>query len=94
MSEQYGGDYITLTDEEGKELEMEILDVVEYRGATYYALCPADSEGDEIEVGILKQVTEDGEDILVTIDDDAELEAVYELLFGDEEEDEDEEEKK
>lgn len=88
MSEQYGGDYITLTDEQGKELEMEILDIVEYEGAMYYALCPAgEAEGDELEVGILKQITEDGEDILVTIDDDAEMEAVYELLFGEDEED-------
>ncbi|MBQ7254860.1 MAG: DUF1292 domain-containing protein [Oscillospiraceae bacterium] len=85
MEEQYGADFITITDEEGKEFELEILSSVEYNGAMYLALLPADVDDDseQLEVSILKQVTEDGEDILVTVDDDDELEAVYALLLDD-----------
>ena len=90
MNEQYGDDFITLTDEEGTEYELEVLSEVEYNGARYLALIPADSEDDaELEVCVLKCVTEDGEEILVTVDDDDELQAVYDLLMdemGDEEE--------
>ena len=43
-----------------------------------------------VEVSILKSVEENGEDILVTIDDDEELENVYQalmdLIYEDEEE--------
>lgn len=88
MEEQYGADFITITDEEGKEFELELLSSVEYNGATYLALLPADADEDEgeLEVSILKQVAEDGEDVLVTVDDDEELEAVYALLLDDLEE--------
>jgi hypothetical protein len=37
MSEEYGNDFITLTDEEGNQLELEHLDTLEYNGATYMA---------------------------------------------------------
>ena len=64
------------------EYELEILSTVEFQGALYYALAPADSDDDEeLEVSILKAVEEDGEEILVAVDDDEELEKVYELLI-------------
>ena len=82
MSEQYGDDFITLTDEEGTEYELEKLAEVEYQGATYLALIPADTEEDEeLEVCVLKKVTENDEELLVTVDDDDELQAVYDLLM-------------
>ena len=91
MSDEYGSDYITITDEDGKDYELEVLASVEYNGATYYALAPADpEEGEETEVCVLKKVIEDGEEIFVTVDDDAEWDAVNEkimdLLYEDEEE--------
>ncbi len=82
MDTDFGRDYITITDEDGVEYELEILSTVEYQGALYYALAPADTDEDEdLEVSILKAVNEDGEEILVTVDDDDELEKVYELLI-------------
>ena len=82
MDTDFGRDYITITDEDGVEYELEILSTVEYQGALYYALAPADSDDDEeLEVSILKAVEEDGEEILVAVDDDEELEKVYELLI-------------
>ena len=82
MDTEFGRDFITITDEDGVEYELEILSTVEYNGALYYALAPADTDEDEeLEVSILKAVQEDGEEILVAIDDDDELEKVYELLI-------------
>lgn len=82
MSEAFGSDFVTITDEEGKSYELEILASVEYNGATYYAMAPADpEEGEETEVCVLKQVSEDGEDLFVTVDDDAEWDAVNEKIM-------------
>ena len=92
MSEAFGDDFITITDEDGKEYELEVLASVEYNGATYLGVCPADQdETDEIEVSILKVTEEDGEEILVAVTDEDELQAVYELLLAEEEPEEDEE---
>ena len=83
MAEDYGSDFITIADEDGKEYELEVLAELEYEGSRYLALVPA-GEGDdeeELEVSILKSVEENGEPLLVTIDDDDELEAVYQALM-------------
>ena len=91
MSEEYGSDFISITDEDGKEYELEVLAELEYEGSKYLALVPADDDGEEdLEVSILKAVEENGEEILVTIDDDDELEAVYNALMDLMYEDEDE----
>ena len=81
--DQYGSDFITITDDEGKEYELEVLSTLEYSGCTYLAVIPAgDSQDDlQLEVSILKSIEEDGEPILVTIDDEQELEAVYGLIM-------------
>ena len=83
MSEEYGADFISITDEEGKEYELEILADLEYKGNHYLALIPAgdESEDEELEVSILKTEDENGEQILVTIDDDQELEEVYQAMM-------------
>ena len=83
MSQEFGDDFISITDEDGKEYELEVLAELEYEGSRYLALVPA-GEGDdeeELEVSILKSVEENGEPLLVTIDDDDELEAVYQALM-------------
>lgn len=101
MSEEYGGNFVSLTDDEGNEIELEHLDTIEYNGSVYMAFFPAEhadengqppEEEDEEEAGliILKVVQVDGEDQLSTLDSEEELEAVYqqfmEELFDDEEE--------
>ena len=40
MSEEYGADFITITDEDGNEFELEHLDTLEYNGETYMAFFP------------------------------------------------------
>ena len=65
----------TLTDEEGNESEFELLGEMEIDDSTYLALIPLD--GDEDEYVILKvEVDENGDELLVTIDDDDEFDRV------------------
>ncbi len=94
MSENFGSDFITVTDEEGNEIELEHLDTVEYNGSTYLSFFPTEQEGEDLpeeEQGliILKVIEEGGEEILTTLEDDDELDAVYQLfmenLFDEEE---------
>ena len=94
MSEEFGPDFITVTDEDGNEFELEHLDTLEYKGQTYMAFFPAVPEGEEDQDGeeygliILKAVQVDGEEQLSTLDSEEELEEVYqqfmEALFADE----------
>ena len=81
--DQYGSDFITITDDEGKEYELEVLSTLEYNGCTYMAVIPAEASQDtlQLEVSSLKSIEEDGEPILCTIDDEQELEAVYDLIM-------------
>ncbi len=91
--EDYGPDIISITDEDGVEYELEVLSSVTYKGVEYLALTPADApeDAEELEVSILKSVVENGESILVAVEDEEELEEVYDLLmqnlFDDEDED-------
>ena len=93
MSDQYGSDFMTIVDEDGTEFELEVLSTLEYDGNTYMAVIPAGAEETEnLEVSILKSVEEDGEPILCAIEDEAELQAVYDLIMDElyaEDEDED-----
>ena len=96
MSEEYGANFITVTDEEGNEFELEHLDTIEFQGQTYLAFFPAVQDWEEAqneeEMGlvILKAIQENGEEILSTLDSDEEIDAVYnefmKELFAEEEE--------
>ena len=96
MSEEYGANFITVTDEEGNAFELEHLDTIEFQGQTYLAFFPAVQDGEEAqneeEMGlvILKAIQENGEEILSTLDSDEEIDAVYnefmKELFAEEEE--------
>ena len=93
MSELFGDDFITITDEDGVEYELEVLCSVEYNGCTYLGVCPADSDEDaELEVSVLKVTEEDGEELLEAVTDEDELAAVYELLLEDYEQEDEEDE--
>ena len=92
MADTYGSDFMTIVDEDGQEYELEILSTLEYNGNTYLAVIPAGGEDEEnLEVSVLKSVEEDGESILCAIEDDEELQGVYDLIMDQlyEEEDED-----
>ena len=70
-------------DEDGTEFELEVLSTLEYNGCSYMAVIPA-ANGDEsadLEVSILKSIEENGEPILCVIEDEEELQAVYDLIM-------------
>ncbi len=94
MSDDYGSDFISVTDENGNEFELEHLDTLEYNGALYMAFLPADMDENDDDYGlvILKVEQADGEELLATVDYHQELDAVYDLFMSqlfceDEEED-------
>ena len=93
MEDQFGSDFITIVDEDGTEYELEVLSTLEYDGNTYLAVIPAgeSAEDFQLEVSILKSVDEDGEPILCAIEDEQELQAVYDLIMDSLYEEEDEE---
>ena len=80
MADQYGSDFITITDEDGTEYELEVLLTLEYNGASYVAAVSA-SEELSPEVIVLRSEEEDGEPILCVIEDEDELEAVNNLII-------------
>jgi hypothetical protein len=98
MNEEFGPNFITVTDEDGNDIELELLDVLEHKGQTYMAFFPAvpeeeaDEESEDYGMVILKSIKEDGEELLSTLDGEEELTEVYdlfmELLFQDEDEEE------
>ena len=76
-------DIVVLVDENGEELEFEHIDTIEMNGNEYVILVALDEEydedQDEEEIVILRvEHGEDGEDSFVTIEDDDELDAVFE----------------
>ena len=93
MENKFGADIITLTDEEGNEYEFEHIDTIELDSKMYLAFTEV-SEGDDdsaSEIIILKlDKDETGEEILVTVDDEQELEAAYEAFMDEALEDEEE----
>ena len=87
MSEDFGPNFITLTDEDGNEIELEYVDAIEVDGKTYMAFFPTvEDEADEAKAEdfglvILKSITENGEELLSTLDSDEELDKVYDLFM-------------
>ena len=98
MNEEFGPNFITVTDEDGNDIELELLDVLEHKGQPYMAFFPAvpeeeaDEESEDYGMVILKSIKEGGEELLSTLDSEEELTEVYDLfmefLFQDEDEEE------
>ena len=74
-------DIVILTDEEGLEHQFIIVDMVEVETGVYAMLMPLQVESeDEDYYVIMKVVHEDGEDVLMTIEDDEEYESVSKVI--------------
>ncbi len=96
MGEDFGPNIVTVIDEEtGEEIELEFIDALEHNGTVYRAFFPVvdedDSSEDEEEYGliILKAEMENGEEMLVQIEDEDEINTVYDLFMEQFFEDED-----
>lgn len=81
QEDNFEPDLISLTDDEGKEYQFEILDQIEYNDEHYLALMPKyddpkemlDSDG---ELVVLKVIVEGDEELFEEIEDDEEYEDV------------------
>lgn len=94
MSEEYGPDFVTVTDDDGNEFELEHLGTLEHKGREYMAFVPADMDEDDEDFGLilLQVIEQDGEQLLADIDDENELNEVYDRFMEDLFAEEDEEE--
>ena len=73
---------VTLNDEEGKEVQFEFLDLIEYNGEEYVILLPIEETDDAGEVVILKveNTESDDEESYVGVEDEEELNAVFAIF--------------
>ena len=88
MNDEFGPNFVTLTDDEGNDIELEYVDALQHNGTTYMAFFPVveeDSEDEENEdeygLDILKRQNENREEFLVTIHDEEEIDKVYDLFM-------------
>lgn len=70
---------LTLTDENGEDINFEYLDCLEYEGVEYLFLIPEGDESGEIVILEVEPVDEENENYLA-VEDEAVLEAVFGLF--------------
>ena len=73
------GALITLTDDEGNEVEFEFLDVIEYDGDEYIVLIENDEDADEVVILKINALDEETEEY-VSIDDEEILQTVFDMI--------------
>lgn len=80
----FGDNIISISDEEGNDFDLLILDEADLNGVHYLALTEATNpeEEENLEIIILKVITDaaTGEDMLSTVDSEDELEAIYQVF--------------
>ena len=67
---------LTLTDENGEDVDFEYMDSIEYEGKEYLVLIPVEDESGEIVILEIEPVDEETENYL-SVDDEAVLNAVF-----------------
>ena len=70
---------LTLTDENGEDMDFEYLDCIEYEGKEYLVLMPAEGDANEIVILEVEPVDEENENYLA-VEDEAVLDAVYAIF--------------
>lgn len=77
-NEELESEIFTLTDEDGNEIDFEVVGQCERDGQQYFAMIPVDDDtSDDVCEYVILKLTKDGdEDVLVTVDDDDELDDV------------------
>lgn len=90
QAEEFSPTFITLTSEDGEEVELEYVDTLEHNGQVYMAFFPTvpdDVDPETLEddenygLIILKAIVEDGEEQLSTLDSEEEAEEVYQRFM-------------
>ena len=70
---------ITMTDENGQDVDFEYLDCIEYEGKEYLVLIPAEEDAEELVILEVEPVDEENENY-IAVEDEAVLEAVYAIF--------------
>ncbi|MEE0914345.1 MAG: DUF1292 domain-containing protein [Ruminococcus sp.] len=73
------GALLTLTDDEGNEIEFELLDVIEYDSDEYIVLIENNEDADEVVILKINSLDEETEEY-VSIDDEETLQTVFEMF--------------
>ena len=76
LLEEEESNILTLTDENGEDVDFEYMDCIEYEGKEYLILTPADEDASEIVILEVEPVDEETENYL-SVSDEAVLNAVY-----------------
>ena len=76
LNEGEQADILTLTDENGVDVDFEYLDCIEYEGKEYLVLMPVNELSTEIVILEVEPVDEENENYL-SVNDEAILDAVY-----------------
>ena len=76
LTEEEEVSILTLTDENGNDVNFEYLDCIEYQGKEYLVLMPEEEEANELVILEVEPVDEEVENYLA-VEDEAILEAVY-----------------
>lgn len=85
--DMFESELITITDENGENHVLEVLGNMEFNGKTYYLFVPENI--DEMDVNdpdygyiILESVFEGEDEVFLSIEDDEELQEVYEMFMA------------
>lgn len=79
LQEEDQSNILTLTDENGTDVDFEYLDCIDYEGKEYLVLMPADELATEIVILEVEPVDEENENYL-SVSDEAVLNAVYDIF--------------
>lgn len=93
MDNEYGPDIIEIEDDEGNTFNLERVGDMDYNGSSFAAFLDADMDENDPDYGLIilrSEIDEKGFEVFESIDDEDELQDVYEhfmvLLTEDEEE--------
>jgi len=93
MSDDFGANLLTIIDENGQESVLEVVDFIDVGGKSYLVALPGEMDENDPDYGLILLRTvmdENGEEVYESIDDDSELDAVYNeamrVIFSDDEE--------
>ena len=83
MSEEFGPNFITLTDEDGNEITFEVIDALDYKGVHYLAAveyAETEEEAENAQLVILSVGEDDEGEYLDVVEDDETLLEVSKLF--------------
>ncbi|MBQ2972303.1 MAG: DUF1292 domain-containing protein [Ruminococcus sp.] len=79
MNEVYEPQIVVLEDNEGNEVEFELLDVVEYEGEEYIVLIENDEEAQDVTILKIESIDDETEEYF-GIDDEELLQNIFEVF--------------